>query len=587
MKPRSLVILLLLIGLPTGLLIGAAVRLAESEQNRVQQKFADLARQQLLDIGDVVAAGFTHLEARLQEQTSLDDPDVVKLRAITRSEPAIMQMFLLDAHGNLIYPDPQQKLSGQERRFLLQTSRMFSGGHLFHAVSDDPPESVRQPIDPPDSAAAPRSDHSSPVTTDAPVLIGPSPRRESEQTVADTAGSTASPGTGLPPVPRSGWFAWYWDRGLNLIYWNRRPDGRTVGAALERSRWLADVISWLPDSPVSVRSGSTTRIQLVDASGTVMYQWGRTDSLPAAAESLVTVSEMPLASPLTSWRLRSLLPADDLPGPSRGSQVGFLGGVIAVVAAVGVLSLVLIRDYTRDLREARQQVSFVSQVSHELKTPLTNIRLYAELLDRDLDRLPEEQTRTLKQRLNVILREGHRLSRLIGNVLSLSRRHQDIRPLKRESRSADEVIRRVLTHFEPSLADRGIQTAIDLNAESPVWINPDCLEQILGNLISNVEKYAAAGGRLQIRSRLQDTRLIVDVQDRGPGIPESDRERIFEPFWRGSRGISEATGTGIGLTIARQLARQHGGTVRLVPSAAGCHFEIVLDTQPARQLHDG
>jgi signal transduction histidine kinase len=112
-----------------------------------------------------------------------------------------------------------------------------------------------------------------------------------------------------------------------------------------------------------------------------------------------------------------------------------------------------------------------------------------------------------------------------------------------------------------------------------VEFDRDAVEQILGNLFSNVEKYAASGGRMEVTSTQQGTTTSIVVSDRGPGIPKGQEERIFAPFHRLSNKLSDGVaGTGIGLSIARDLARKHGGDLRVVPSAAGASFLLELQT---------
>ena len=110
----------------------------------------------------------------------------------------------------------------------------------------------------------------------------------------------------------------------------------------------------------------------------------------------------------------------------------------------------------------------------------------------------------------------------------------------------------------------------------------DALEQILGNLFNNVEKYASSGKRLEITSAQANACTEIVIRDDGPGIPARFGKRIFRPFQRLSNHIADSPGTGIGLTIARQLAQLHGGDLRLVPSDSGASFEIRLYT-PVRE----
>ena len=545
MKPRSLILILLISGAPSALLVWAAVRIAADEQIVVQQQFSGLMEQRLQDVRQNVHRYFQRVEAELQKITSLDDPEITNLRHLGRTEPLVMQMFVLTAEGRLRYPDPAQTLNSDEKSFLLRTSKIFTDLHL----------------------TAPTVDAVTSNTLAVP--------RHSEFRQKIVTADTASTNEGSRMNAESGWFVWYWDRGLNLIYWQLRPSGRIIGTALDRSRWIADLIGQLPDGPPrtvdSEENYVQPRIRLVNAASETVYQWG-----PGTDAATEVAAEIALAEPLSSWRLQSLVAPEQLPGESSGSLFGLVGGLLAVGVAVCVLAFVLVRDYTRDMWEAERQVSFVNQVSHELKTPLTNIRLYAEMLEEDLEQLSPDCREQPRRRLDVILSEGQRLTRLIGNVLTFARQKRDSLELKRKTGIPDDVIRQVLKHFQPALERLGIRIHTELHAGQTCRLDTDCLEQILGNLISNVEKYAAESDRLVIRSRLENDLLTMVVADDGPGIGVRDRDRVFQPFVRLSRDITSAAGTGIGLSIVQELAWLHGGDVRLLDHFSGCRFEVTL-----------
>ena len=542
--------ILLIVGIPSGVLVWGAVRLAKNEQIVVQQQFHDLMEQRLQDVNQRITDHFQRVEAQLEDLTTVANPDEAMLRELGRTEPKVMQMFLLTADGQLQYPNLEGSLNGDERRFLMQTSRMFSEQH-FATVSLDA------------------------ISSNGSKDTGLQIHSDSESTI-DRPGQRTADAIIVEDATNTGWLVWYWDQGLNLIYWNRRPSGQIVGAALDRSRWMSDLIGQLPDSHIARSSRSTNailpRVQLVDAAAEPIYQWGQ-----ASDDATEVACEIAVAAPLASWRLKCLLPPGEVLGRSQGSFAGFAGGLIALGIAVGLLAFVLIRDYSRDMREASQQVSFVNQVSHELKTPLTNIRLYAELLDKDLDKVAAETSQPIRKRLDVILAEGQRLSRLIGNVLTVARENRDSLQINRVMCMPDDIIQQVLKHFEPALSSLNMQIETDLNATEQTNLDSDFLEQILGNLISNVEKYASGSESLSVRSRLSGDDLIIDVIDHGPGIPASERDRVFEPFVRVSQDISSAAGTGIGLSICRKLAQEHGGDVRIIASRSGCHFEVTLN----------
>jgi len=253
-------------------------------------------------------------------------------------------------------------------------------------------------------------------------------------------------------------------------------------------------------------------------------------------------------------------------------------GMAALVLALIGLASYFYRESTREMREAAERVSFVNQVSHELKTPLTNIRMYAELLEQSL---PDDNSKATQQ-LGVIVSESQRLSRLIGNVLTFARKQNDKLALHPTAGNVDQCIQFVLDHFKATFESKGVKTVFTRGAGAKVQFDRDALEQILGNLFSNVEKYAAGGGLLEVASRQEGSTTSIVISDRGPGIPRGQEEKIFEPFHRLSNKLSDGvTGTGIGLTIARELARKHGGDLKAVASDTGARFELQLQAPPS------
>ena len=298
-----------------------------------------------------------------------------------------------------------------------------------------------------------------------------------------------------------------------------------------------------------------------------------------------SAGEMPVASqalrpPLGSWTLRYYpAPGEAAQALGRGGALAMAAGLGALVLAVAGLGLYFLRESTRELRDARQRMSFVNQVSHELKTPLTNIRMYAELLEDQID----EDSPELREYTGVIVSESQRLSRLIANVLSFARQQRGKLGLRRFEGDVDETIRQVVEQFRPSLGEQGIAVELELGAEGPARFDADALGQILGNLLSNVEKYAAAGKRASIRSERHGSTVEIRVADAGPGVPPRAREEIFQPFVRLSGALTDGVaGTGIGLSIARELARLHGGDVTLEPCAEGSCFLVTLEVATER-----
>ncbi len=218
----------------------------------------------------------------------------------------------------------------------------------------------------------------------------------------------------------------------------------------------------------------------------------------------------------------------------------------------------------------------MNQVSHELKTPLTNIRMYAELLERDLDQVSEEQSKKPLRRLEIINAEAQRLSRLIGNVLMFARQRKKTLQISPEKLDPVKLVESICERFQPSLEEKSIELRLEGDAGRVLMLDADFVEQILGNLISNVEKYAASGKLLNVRTTCSESQVTIDVIDAGPGIPAQYRSSVFEPFERLNNDLRASTGTGIGLSIARDLARLHGGDLLLMQADRGCWFQCRL-----------
>jgi signal transduction histidine kinase len=217
-----------------------------------------------------------------------------------------------------------------------------------------------------------------------------------------------------------------------------------------------------------------------------------------------------------------------------------------------------VRDITR-FREADEiKSTFVSVISHELKTPVSLIQGYAEtLLRKDAHWDP----RTRQESLQVILEEADRLNHLIDNLLDASRLEAGRLPLEMEQVALDALARRVAERFRTQTDIHDI--AIDFPSDfATVRGDPRRLEQVLNNLLSNAIKYSPQGGRIEVSGRYNPDEVIVTVTDQGVGIPFEEQPRVFERFFRGSRERHQSTpGAGLGLYLAKSIVEAQGGRI--------------------------
>ncbi len=217
-----------------------------------------------------------------------------------------------------------------------------------------------------------------------------------------------------------------------------------------------------------------------------------------------------------------------------------------------------VRDITR-FREADEIKSvFISVISHELKTPVALIKGYADTLRREDACWDPDIT---QESLSVIVEEADRLNQLIDNLLDASRLQAGALPLEMEQVALDALAERVARHFQVQTQDHLIVS--DFPPDFPVARgDPNRLEQVLDNLVSNAIKYSPEGGTVEISGRALPEEVIVTVSDQGVGIPLEDQPRVFERFFRGARERRQSTpGAGLGLYLTKAIVEAHDGRI--------------------------
>jgi signal transduction histidine kinase len=211
-------------------------------------------------------------------------------------------------------------------------------------------------------------------------------------------------------------------------------------------------------------------------------------------------------------------------------------------------------------------------VSHELRTPLTAIRGHVEALREGLIEDPDAEAESL----SVGAMEAERLERLVGDVLDLAKLDAHRFTVLQEEVDMGRLVDNAYAAFSEEARRRGIEYQCEVEAKPVIVSDGDRVLQIISNLLSNAFRWTPDGGRVGLELSATDGTVYVAVADSGPGVPPSQRERIFRPFW--SRG---GGGTGLGLAIASELAGALGGRIELESSAdKGSRFELVLPTRP-------
>lgn len=238
-------------------------------------------------------------------------------------------------------------------------------------------------------------------------------------------------------------------------------------------------------------------------------------------------------------------------------------------------AVAVLRDVSAHKATQRRNAQFVSDVSHEMKTPLAGIKAYVELLlDGDAE-TPEMQ----EEFLSVISSQANRLQRLVDNLLNLARIEAGVVNVSKQSQSLNEVLEEACRVVQPAAERKSIELALDL---SPLYLGAlfdrDMILQAAINLLSNAIKYTPEGGRVVLRSRLVGSDVQFEVEDNGVGLSAEDCRKIFEKFYRVQKNKEMAQGTGLGLPLAKHIVEDvHSGRLSVESTlGAGSTFSVVL-----------
>jgi signal transduction histidine kinase len=542
-RTRLIIAAWLLLLVPT-LLIGAmALRLVRNEHRQLVADSRAAAGQRAQSVAESLDLAVTEVRdgllaslRRLPEENLADHLEDWK-----QSNPLIRNVFIWSP-GGLILPDPQRPASSEEAAFIARYDALFQGRIPWQSpAADSPPEETGSAITP------------------------SSPRRELRK-LTEKPVQTAMQNSAVA-TQASGWVPWFWEDGLFLLGWLEKPagSGRRFGLEVEMMALLSRLVTSLPAAP----AGEIWT--LVDGRGRVVHRTG----VGELAKGDDLLAEQPVGPGLPHWQLR--IHTMEKAGTEGASGLGVLsillvGSFVAAILFGG--SLLLWQAY-RHMLDARRKTSFVANVSHELKTPLTTIRMYAELLAEGGVLQPDRQ----QHYLQVIAGESQRLTRLVNNVLDFGRLEQERKQYHIGRVHLPSQLNEILDCQQLRLEQAGLQLVRRIPQDIPaVSADRDAVRQALLNLIDNALKYAADGGVIEVELSLEDIHCRIAIKDRGPGVPANHRERIFHPFHRVDDSLTASSpGSGLGLSIARRLLRGMGGDLRYRPRRnGGSCFEMLL-----------
>jgi signal transduction histidine kinase len=253
------------------------------------------------------------------------------------------------------------------------------------------------------------------------------------------------------------------------------------------------------------------------------------------------------------------------------SRMPLLLGMLALSV---MLAAVAVSQLRREAELARMRSDFVSSVSHELRTPLAQVRLFLETLR--LGRWKTEQQR--EWLLENVDRETTRLTNLVDNVLHFSRSERGVQGGEMEVVELADYLDGVVQAFAPLAAVRRVRFETAAEAGLVARMDPEAFRQVLLNLLDNAVKYGPQGQTVRVTAApAAEGRVEIAVEDEGPGIDPAEREQVWEPFRRGHRALgSAAAGSGIGLSVVREIVAWHGGEARVEEGVRGARIVVTL-----------
>jgi signal transduction histidine kinase len=356
---------------------------------------------------------------------------------------------------------------------------------------------------------------------------------------------------------------------LEIFFWKKiPPEGEIAGCLINIKAFTEKILAVLP-----VPYSATRLMTVLDQNGDPLIDpldeaAGREWKRPFFAREIGEV--------LPRWEVAAYL-TDPAALASRARLQSLIIGVLIAFLLIAILlgGFLIFRSVNQEILLAQQKTTFAANVSHELKTPLTSIRLFAEILEKGRQPDREKQQHYLK----LMVSESKRLSRLINTVLDFSRIERGEKAYHKKKIDLAEVVRRAVENLKVPLEEKGFTVRSQIpEIPVPVLGDPEALEQVLINLLANAEKYSGKIRAIEIGLTVESSRALITVIDRGIGISKGEAKKIFKKFYRvDNRLTTRVKGTGLGLTIALAIVRDHKGELTYQPrEGGGSSFSITL-----------
>ena len=245
-------------------------------------------------------------------------------------------------------------------------------------------------------------------------------------------------------------------------------------------------------------------------------------------------------------------------------------------------AVLISRTIAQEMAVLRLKSDFVSSVSHEFKSPLTSIKSLAERLRdgkvKDSDRM--------KEYFSVITQDADRLARLVTNILDFSKIEEGKREYEFEETDLGNLMIQKIEDFQTEEIAKGVKIQTQISENIPhLAVDKEALIQALNNLLDNALKFSMDRKEIEVILKKDDTNVIIEVKDKGIGIPPDELDKIFEKFYQGRNEVRKSTkGTGLGLTLVKHTVEAHGGRIKVKSQVGkGSTFSIILPIQKQKK----
>lgn len=279
--------------------------------------------------------------------------------------------------------------------------------------------------------------------------------------------------------------------------------------------------------------------------------------------------------PFSGWKARTGLKNTNLDDFARNSFLHSAGATVLVLVFLLAGIVLTIRATDREARLAQAKSNFVANVSHELKTPLSLLSLFSEILELGLVKNEEKKIEYYR----VMRHESRRLNKMIDNILDFSKIEAGRKTYNFVHSDMAEVIENVLSSYRYQINNSGFDVQTNIRSDlPPVSIDRDAMSQAISNLLDNAIKYSHEVKRLSITTETLGSDLSVEIVDHGIGIPRAEQEKIFEKFYRVGNGlVHDVKGSGLGLSLVKHIIEAHKGTISVESDVGkGSRFTILL-----------